>query len=500
MHKRLPIALRMLNIRTGHFRYIYFWTFLMGIAFLAISLYHREPNEDESVIAGHSYFLGQAGYVKSDLYGGYLEGEHAWEVRQYAYHKLFVLAGTLFIKVFGFNVYSLKSVSLLSMLLFLYVLFRYLKTNHPSFSLPFYWLTCTLFLIHHAFHFYAFTFRPEMMVMTLGFISFYFLVSGINHKIRFQILLAGMFSGLAAFAHLNGLIYSFAGLLLLIANRQYKNGILFCISAGLFTLLYFFDIHHLSELQGLLYQFKTDPNVVSKVPLYMGILNEQIRFFHSPKEIVFSLSFIFSLLVNFKALKAQQLHVLLYLMFLVLGLSMLSHGQTVKYALNYLPYMGLVIVSSLTTLKEKPLSIKMSGGILLIAFLTVHVYHNLKTINSAIAIEAHNAQIASFIPEQNVKISAPSVFAFNEIENYTIRGEIAWYHHYLVYHPNETRTLENYFRFARENKDQYIIIDKDAHPRSTLTQIFENEWMPGDQVFGCTIIKRTPSFVILKIN
>ena len=80
-------------------RYFSLAVFTLILGFFICSLPQRLPNEDEAFIAGHAYFYDQLGFVKSDLDGGYLEGEYSWDKRQYFYHKLFVLTGVLFNKI-----------------------------------------------------------------------------------------------------------------------------------------------------------------------------------------------------------------------------------------------------------------------------------------------------------------------------------------------------------------------------------------------------------------
>lgn len=480
-------------------KHLYLLVFIVAVSIFAVSLYHRVPDEDESVIAGHSYFFNKLGYVKSDLYGGYLEGGNAWEIRQYAYHKLFVLTGALFMNIFGFHIFGFKLISLVFSILFLAILYRYLKKFTPDFSVPFYLLTCSLLFFNYFFFDSSFKFRPEIMVMSLGFLSFYFLESGFSNKTRYYFMLSGMFAGLAAFTHLNGLIFSFAGILLIVLKKDFRNFLLFGIPGGAFSLLYLFDIHSFKEAEALLHQFRTDPNVFDKVPLYVGLLNEHMRFFHSPKEIVLTLVFLFSLIFNFKFLRKNLPDLLLYLLFLVIGLAILAHGKSSKYLLNYLPFMSIIIALGYREILKQKNSIKLTGSILMMAFILVHGFYNIQIIRSRIDISEHNKMIAGFIKDKNAKISSPSVFVFNEITNFSsIRGEIAWDHHYYAFHPNEVKSLENYFSFAQQNGDNYIVIDKTTKSREEILDIFNLPVQVNDSLYGFKVIERSPALIILK--
>ncbi len=474
--------------------FIFAFTALLFI----ISLYERYPHEDEAVIASHSYFFNKLGYVKSDLYGGYLDNDNAWEKRQYFYHKLFVLTGSLYLKIFGFNIYTFKAVTLTFLLIFFYALYAYLKKFAVHFSSQFYWFVCSLLLANNLFFEYSFVYRPEIMLMTIGFISFYFMHSGIQTKNYYFIAFAGMFAGLAAFTHLNGLIYSFAGFMVLMLKKEFRKGIVFAIPAGLFTLLYFFDIHSSGEFQAMLYQFQADPNVQEKTPFYIGLINEQIRFFHSHMEISFTLLLIFALFFNYKFLRKHYSMLLLYLLLLIIGLGMLSYGKTTKYGLNYAPYIAIIVVIAFTNIKQYRPVVKLTGWFLISVFFLLHGFYNIRLFSRHIHLSAYNKEIARNIPGKHVKISAPSAFVFNEIHHYTIRGAIAWDHHYRAFKPTEPRNLKSYFQFSEMNNDQYILIDKLLSSRKILFKIFERDLKINDVLYNYKVIRITDTYILFE--
>ncbi len=436
---------------------------LIVVILWAISFYNRLPNEDEAVIAGHSYFFNELGYVKSDLYGGY---GYDWENRQFFYHKLFVLTGSLFSNLFGFNIYVFKSISaFFSLFLFLF-LFLYIKDFYPSFSTKkLFFLSVALLLWNSIFFDLSFMYRPEVMVSTLGFISYYFLKKGLKERYFLFMILSGSFAGLSVFAHLNGIIFCVAGAVFLVLKRQFHYSFLFSIFAIAFGFLYFFDISTIDEFNRLTEQLSTDPNVVDAEGPFILLIKEQMRFFHSPKEASFSVLFLLSVILFYKKLKKFNSDILLYLVILIVTLGMLAHGKTTKYATNYYPFMVLVVSTTL-------MSVSLYSGLLrkvivsfTILFFVVQGIYNLKLFNERINLKPRVEYLSGLLPENNVKISAPSVFAFNQIYNYTIRGEIAFDHHYSAFYPNESRTTGKYFRFAYENGDKYILIDRMLNTR-----------------------------------
>jgi hypothetical protein len=437
--------------------------FILTVLFFLLSLYQRQPNEDEAVIAGHVYSFNKLGYVKAELYAGYGYG---WDIRQYHYHKLFVLSGALLSSVFGFHIYTFKSVSLICTILFLVYFYLYIRDFEKQFNTKtFFFLASSLLLFNALFLEYSFMYRPEIMVVCLGFISFYYIMKGIRDSKLIWFILAGAFSGLSAFTHLNGLIFSVAGFVLLITRKKLIPLVLFSIFAGLFTLLYFYDIHSIEELKELYVQITHDPNVVEKSPLIISLLNEHMRFFWSPKEFIFSVLFFVALIFTFRDLRKTHSGLLIYMLTLVVSLGLLAHGKTAKYGLYYYPFMTVIIVFYWLNRKRYSKYLKYSMNILLLVYVGIHGYYNIKLFSERIDIAKHNEELAELIPEKNVKVSAPGTFAFDQIKNYTIRAEIAFDHHYNVFKPEEDKTVGKFFDFSKKLGDQYILIDKQTNTK-----------------------------------
>ena len=144
-------------------------------------LWDRIPDIDDAWIGVDAYTLAKDGYVHTDLMRGINQQEELFVV----HHKLLNLHGALFIKTFGFSLYTLKSVSLLYFLIFLCLFYFYtvkwkklFDGNDLLFSL----------VILFAFPWivkYAFLYRPEIMMMTYGFVGFILLE---KYKVKLYIV------------------------------------------------------------------------------------------------------------------------------------------------------------------------------------------------------------------------------------------------------------------------------------------------------------------------
>ena len=469
------------------------------IVLFALSFYHAFPNLDEAVIAGQAYFFNQLGYVKSDLYSGY--GDYDWGVRQFQYHKFFVLLGAWFSSLLGFQVYIFKSVSLFFSFLLFALLSKYIRDFLPQYSRNYFFkLLIIILLSNNIFFSHAFMYRPEIVVICFGFSSFYCLKKSLIGRKYVYVLGAAMGAGMATFTHLNGLIFCAAGFIFLLLKRQFKASILFGSVAGLTSLLYLFDLNSWVEFRQLYLQLTTDPNVLAKDSALVSLLKEHMRFFWDTEEIVFSGLFFTALFTSFKKIKNEQADVLIYLGLLVVSLGLLAHGKTVKYALNYYPFMGLLIMGWLSNLKEYSKLKRSIFVFLFLAYLATHTLFNFEYIDQRIDLEACNSEIKNLLPETKVKIGAPAVFAFHGINDWTIRGPIAFDHHYQTFKPTERRTLKKYFAFSHARGDKYIVVDKRLNTHDFIVDyVFENLNL-GDTLSAYHLIRKTDQTFIFASN
>ncbi len=410
----------------------YFKFLIIGLIFIAAlflySLWQRVPDVDDAWIGEHAYWLAEKGYVKSELMHG-ITGQH---IRHIVHHKLFTLNGWAFIKLFGFSLMTLKSVSLLWLAIFLFVFFRY---SIEKLDRKVAWLGMLL-LAANAFIFqYSFVFRPEIMVLTLGFISFIGVEKYLSYGNKWLVVLAGISAGLAASAHLNGLIFIGAGSLVLLWKRKPIASVILAFSSLIGLAVYFYDFSAAYNFKYWYYQLNDSPAlhkssvIPSSVQYLLKILREHLRFFHSPKEIVMSLLMLFAIIVNFKDLKNNTIY-LHYLVLLVFLLSLISVHTTSKYLLLYLPVIMLIMLRSLGRIwrgeVEKPRlvtdpdkQIKVAGVLLLLYF-GVHLTYDVLISVNKYDTEKNAAITERYFPENTsqLNILAPMEFVFNEIPKY----------------------------------------------------------------------------------
>ena len=407
----------------------------------AYSLWQRQPDIDDAWIGEHAYWMAEKGYVKSELMHGITQ-QH---VRHIVHHKFFTLLGAAFIHIFGFSLFTLKSVSLFGLIIFLWVFLKYQRKYSGRGEL---WIAL-LMIAANAFVFqYSFVYRPEIIVMTLGFISFITLERGIKASPATYkwIVISGLTAGLAATTHLNGLIYLSAGGLLLFIRRKPIHAIVFGLAALPTLAIYFYDFTREFGPQYWLYQLNDAPALYkdTMLPGWLWILErpfgEQMRFFHSPKEISFTLLFLFLLIMNFKKIREQQKDHLIYLAILIVSLATLSVHSTSKYLLLYLPVMILIMAHAFAEIalesdgKSKEIRLKKEpkaywAGALLLIYLMVQMVWNVDNSIHKFDSGTNRAFTEKYIGQdsKDINILAPMNFIFNEITQFNrIQGDLGY--------------------------------------------------------------------------
>jgi len=404
---------------------------LATILLFLYSLINRPPDDDDAWFGEHAYSQSKLGFVKSEL----MNGITYMNDRFLCHHKLLTLQGAFLINIFGFSVYTFKIISLIYLSIFI-ILF-YFHTYIKRFTPLEFWLSLLLFFANNLIFNWSFTFRPEIAVMTLGFISYLFIVKVLNNNQRSYLFagLGGLFAGLCVSTHLNGLIFPIAGVLLLLWNKKYFQSIVFGFSTIPTILIYFYDFTSKFNLKFWLYQLNNTPSHdrLSDLPFgvsyLMNLLNEHMRFFHSPIEISFSILFIVVFIIAFKHLKTH-LNMMRYLFILIIFIAVFSLHKTSKYIILYLPYLIILTTLSLKHIFSKDNSdtiffkkinfkiVKLFTLTILAIYLIVNTFFNIQVAKKKWSTDENKYLVRTYINENTNKcrIVAPMTFIFNEID------------------------------------------------------------------------------------
>lgn len=432
--------------------------FLIGGVIFGLSLFNRWVDHDEAMLGEHAYWYLTKGYYRSVLHEGL---PNNWSVIQYSTHKFFVLLGSLAISVLGWSIETLRWVPLFFTALLLWLLNKYSSNFKDVFGSGMSRWVLAILIFQAMFFTAGYRFRPETMLMTMGFLNFMFLERYVKtEKLKFLVL-AGMFGGLAMFTHLNGSAYVGAAGLILLTKRKLFPAVAYGFVAALFASLYLHNLLGPGEIQAFLIQYRDNPNLSENdwhwySPI-VKMLSEHLRFFHSPREITTSVLAIFSLAVSWNWIKKEMRLLLTYLLFTILILGALSR-QTPIYYLLYLPYLALIIAAHLSRFNELSKLSKIGTVALLIIFLGTQSMYNFELIQRRVDTAARTEQMAAYIPVGS-KVLAPLSFLFNGLdEGYEIRSFKAFKFHIRNYN-RYADSYEGLVDFLDNSDNDYLILD-----------------------------------------
>ena len=414
-----------------------------GILLFLYSLWHRIPDIDGAWIGENAYWLAKTGYAKSEL----MRGITSQETLTVIHHKLFNLTGALSIKLFGFSVYTLKSISLFFFIVLLALMNQYSKSTNLTFSKSDRILLFILMLYFPWVFKYSFVYRPEIMITTLGFAAYVLLekvITGHKKKNAFA-WFSGLLIGLAIATHLNGIVIAASAVTLLLWNKQYKTLVPLLTGIVMGAAIYFYDFFGTDYFSFWYYQFFNSPTVkdVHEYPIWVepiiNLLSEHMRYFHDFKIIVFTLFMIAAFLTGFKYAYRNHKTLTRFTVLMFVFTGMLTIHDTRKYIILNLPYILLLIVIIMKALREGKINIfkfkinakqayQITFGLMMIYLLVsfgYDFYYSLQKFtplqNRKISLKYAGSNIAK------TNVVAPLTFIFNEIEYYNhIQGEVCY--------------------------------------------------------------------------
>ena len=437
---------------------------LAGLALLLASTYQRAIHTDDAWIGEFVYWANHDGHVRSELFRGLLH----FEVYQEVYHKLFVWQAVLVVRLLGWNVYVLKSISLGYLagvigLSWYYLRYLPLVARPQAFS-----LYLALLLLSSLVVEYGFMFRPETMLMFLGFCSWLLLRRALLNGTTGTAAAAGLLAGLAVLTHLNGLIFVLAGGLLLLWRRRWVGAVVFGVVAAVVSAGYGLDMvrHHSWELfwQQQLHHPAIDNGSHGLGGHILYMLNEHQRFFHSPKEIVLTLLLLLAAYVLYqrRPYPLEFRNLLLYTGLLIFSLDLIVQGKTSKYLLLYLPYLLLLVVIAFDQLAQLPgPRLRWLASGLVGLYVVVNIVYISLLISENGAQQAENNHLAQRLQSYwGTRIIAPLNFIFPGIKHFQIQGAT----YYFMQADEKRRRGQpfNLFTTAASEHIPLIILDQEA--------------------------------------
>ncbi len=477
-------------------------------ALFIYSLFQRIPHLDDAWLGEQVYWLNKDGVVRNVLMKHYFNNH----IGILGYHKLTIWIGIIFTNLFGFSLIALKSVSLVSLIIFLAAFYYYTVIINKIVSKQGFLLVAGLFVIApHVFEF-SFVYRPEIPLMAFSFISFIFLdISRNNKRELFFVIISAIFVGASVLIHLNGLVFISSGIILLLYRKQYKSILIFVAVSISISMIYFVHFNSIQEViqWGNIISGANSTSLISSDPisvisnLFIRLFNEHYRLFHSPKEITLTIFTILIIIFAFSQLKKQKPGLLLYLLILFLSIAIISINKSSKYSVVYYPYIVLLVIyfskQHFSTTGSKYILPKNKQSYIFIFFIGLFIVSSLVydirlSIQKFSPIQNRNITEKYVLPPQTDKtIVAPMHFIFNELENYK---EIISLMSFNERQKTEDQLYgDGFFITANKENIDYLIITDEYWkslklPDTTMSYYISNYRIIGREI-GQTILVNT---------
>ncbi|MDB5233150.1 MAG: hypothetical protein JWR44_143 [Hymenobacter sp.] len=459
---------------------------LAALTLLLLStLPHRAAHFDDAWGAELAYWLVKDGHARTELFRGLGDGA---EQHAYVFHKAFTYLEAGLMRVFGFGLYTVKSMGLLFSLVGLGLLLRYFRGQAEA-----RWLAAFLYLGCGALVSAAFIGRPEPLTMSAGLASFLVLSRAQGRPGR--LALAGLLGALAGLAHLHGLIFLMAGGLWLLWQRTRWAGVLAFGAAGTcMVALYPLDAVLNHQLPLLLAQFSHAP--VTQANQHGGaklavLLQYQAVYFHSEGEVVLTALLLALVGLTWRRGAGRLTPAQQYLVLLVLSFWVLCARADGYYFLLPMPIIIIVVVElALCAWPRLPPRRRTALRVLLMLYpigAGLRAQHLWRQKQQAPWPATENARLARYMPRRGSVAVVPLDFFFNEIGHYRLRGLTVYaMRNAAQYH--DTLSVRGFFTLVAQDSAEYVVADHntdhnayhvppDAPERiGKYQRVFQTEW------------------------
>ena len=439
---------------------------LLGItlAMFLYTIWNYEIGLDDAWFAEQAYWFAQKGYVISEL----LSGLNNFDERHLTYHRLHIWQGAFAYQLFGWSIFTFKSISLVYLFLFLACSYLYIK-KFKILELKVEYLIFYILILSHALTVkMSFNYRPEIPMMALGFLSFYLLHSSIAEQNIFKIIMSGIVAGLCVIFHLNGVVFLFAAGIVLLVTKNYRLLVMFSVASILTSLVYFIEISNKQLLDLYILQFTNNPALSSKdfslTGSIMKFLSFHRMYFHKGSDAIYTLLLIYvfwsqrSIILQNENLKV----IFVYFISIVICLALISPGGKSIYLIYHAPYALLLVAALFKSICEQNIVRKRTITTMVSIFLLVQWVESYSLLpkEDYDLPTAHKELAKELAIPKGEKIVAPMVFVFNEMQDYNIQS----FQPYRIRALKKFIQIEEFFSLASKDGRKFLILnDYDMH-------------------------------------
>ncbi len=458
-----------------------------------VTLVHRREKFDDAWFGEMAYFLASEGVIRSNLSADFLGREE----QVFVTHKLWVLITALWIKIWGFSLYTVKMVALPFVILQAYLFYRHSRGT--------WMLTAALYASCGVVVRYTFVSRPELAMAALGFLSWLALRHFGERQSWSWLLVAALSAGTTALFHLQGGVYMSAGALWLLWCKQYRAMLIYSGVSLLTFSLYFTDVVFYGAWEAYIVQTANDTAThayrdfslkLSNLARIPGMMTHTLG--AKPATLLTGGCLVLRRIAGLKSSDLEK-----YLLLLALCFVVLANRITHQYLILFIPFMLLYCVETLYRVRTQATETVRTGWIpktrwwttapVLLYFVLGLTYDGELLVRNLKAepLSKRNARLQAILGGEPRKVIAPQSFIFGNLERLHIIG-LNYYFHYRTHHA-KTLTPQVFFEDARGKGVEAVIFEKNP-----VTAEYEPPWdLPGE-MSGYRLIYRDERYRIYR--
>jgi hypothetical protein len=398
---------------------------------------------DEPWFGEQAASLARQGRVRSELFRGLGLG---WEERVLVYHKLYIWISALFVKLVGSPLAALRWASGTATVAMAALLALHERPRRPLLAL-------SLALASGLLVKYGFIGRPEALVALCGLASLWLLE-------KERPAAAGACAGLAALAHLNGLSFAAAGVLVLLLARRWRPAALFAVSSAAVAALYPLEAVVFSDLGTLVFQLRNDPGVVTAFDLRTK-LNDLLAadrvLLHDLPTASATALLLGCAVIWLAGVRRRTPLSLRYAGLMALVLAVLQNRTSPHYLVLFLP---LAILLACETLEAAAGRWRMGVLALLVLYAAAGLGYGIRTLllnREPTAVEESRA-VLTRLPQGSGRLIAPMAFFFEATPRFRVMGLNRFDHHDRA--TGRFPGFDGLFEVARREHVDDVIFDR----------------------------------------
>lgn len=400
-------------------------------------------------------------------------------------HDLYVWISALLIKLFGFDIGTVRILPILSSLLLLYSMFRYIERYGKAGFVQKALLGALVFCLPQ-FFIYAKVALPMMTAALFGFLSFFSLRKYFYERKTYDAFVSGALAGAAMLCEASGAVFMLTAFTLFLLNRRFLHSGFFLVS----SLAVFFIFVMAAAVAGIGVPFRLPvSDGFSWFAPLASLSLEFRRYVAGPGTVIFALLTAVIIMADRLRLFSRDKFLAGYGLLCLLFTALCITGKSPAYILYILPYAALIIYGAHSSSRLKKRYVPLIC-ILLLAYYAWGVNAQLENTGKKQHVKAMDARIGEHIP-RGARVLAPASLFFEQAQRLDVVSADR-----LREEAGGRPTIDMAAEFMRERRIEYLVVTRYMPQRNRIADMGSREYFLSR--FG--VVRETADYGIYRMK